>query len=478
MPPDPIPPQRPDPDVPSGHELPTEPHGFGELLPSVIVTPPGPRSLARARELEEYEGPAISTLSNGDRPIFWASAAGANVLDVDGNLYIDTTSAFGVASVGHRNPRVVQAAETQMRRLIHGMGDYLPQLPRLELAKTLRPLLPAGLDRVLFGLTGADAVELALKSAAIFTGRPGVIAFEGGFHGQSYGTLPVTHRASFSRRFRRQLGGHVARAPFPYPYRRPAGLTEDDDVERCLAGVRAAAKQLAGLDVEPGCVIVEPFQGREGDIIPPSSFLPRLRRLCDELDLLLIADEIYTGFGRTGRMWACDHAGVTPDLLCAGKALGGGFPCSITAGRAEIMDAWRPDTAEAPHASTFLGHPVGAAAALAVLAELDEHRLVERSRLEGARLLTALQDAVESNPVVGEIRGSGLMLGIELVRDRAEREPAPELIPRVLQAGLERGLILLPGGMHGNVLSLSPPFVMTEAQIAYLITTIPQCLRA
>ncbi len=432
--------------------------------------------MAFAEELARYEGPAISTLANGDRPIFWAAAAGANVLDVDGNIYIDTTSAFGVASVGHRNPRVVAAAEAQMRRLIHGMGDYLPPEPRLALAMALRRFLPSGLDRVLFGVTGADAVELALKAAAVFTGSPGVIAFDGAFHGQTYGTLAVSSRTAFSQRFRAQLGGHVGRAPFPYPYRREAGMSEQDDVERSLVGVRTAAAGLAAAGIAPGCVIVEPFQGREGDIMPPASFLPGLRRLCEELDLLLIADEIYTGFGRTGSMWACDHTGVTPDLLCAGKALGGGFPCSIVAGRAEIMDAWRPDSPEAPHSSTFLGHPVAAAAALAVLAELEDRSLVERCREMGARLLTGLRDATAENPFVGEIRGRGLMVGIELVYDLATRMPAPEMIASALQTGFQRGLILLPGGMHGNVISLSPPFIMTEPQIAYLIETIPNCL--
>lgn len=454
----------------------SEPPGFGELLPDIRVAPPGPRSRACAAELASYESPAISTLANGDLPIFWEAAAGANVMDVDGNLYLDTTSAFGVAAVGHRNPRVVAAAEAQMRRLIHGMGDYLPPAVRLDLARALREVLPAGLDRVLFGLTGADAVELALKCAAVYTGRPGVIAFEGGFHGQSYGALAVTSRPAFSARFRSQLGKHVSRAPYPYPYRRARGLSEAEDVERCLCAVRELVQRMTADGVGPGCAIVEPCQGREGDIVPPASFLPGLRRLCDEHGLLLVADEIYTGFGRTGRMWACEHTGVMPDLLCAGKALGGGFPISIVAGRAEVMGAWRPDTPEAPHSSTFLGHPVGCAAALAVLEELRERRLVERSRGVGASLLAALRRATETNPHVGEVRGLGLMIGVELVHDRAARDPHPEAIPGVLQAGLEQGLIMLPGGMFGNVISLAPSFVVTERQVQYFIEKLPLCL--
>ncbi|HZQ38047.1 MAG TPA: aspartate aminotransferase family protein [Dehalococcoidia bacterium] len=455
-----------------------EPLGFGDLLPRIVTPPPGPRSRAMAERLARVEGPAISTLANGDRPIFWAGAAGANVLDVDGNLYIDTTSAFGVATVGHRNPAVVAAVERQARRLLHGMGDFLPPAVRLDLAEALRDVMPPGLDRVLFGLSGADAVEMALKGAAVYTGRPGVVAFEGGFHGQSYGALAVTSRDSFRRRFAPQLGAHVERAPFPYPYRRPAGCDEESDVTRCLAGVERAIERLSERGYPAGCVIVEPFQGREGEIFPPDGFLPALRRLCDAHGLLLIADEIYTGLGRTGRMWACEHTGVVPDLLCAGKTLGGGLPGSIVAGRAEILAAWRPDTPEAPHSSTFLGHPLGCAAALAVLRELRERDLIERGARLGAELLAGLQVATRDNPHVGEVRGRGMMLGVELVKDRASREPFPELIPALLQRGLERGLILLPAGMYGNVLSLAPPLTIHEQQLRHLIETLPRVLAA
>jgi 4-aminobutyrate aminotransferase-like enzyme len=349
---------------------------------------------------------------------------------------------------------------------------------RLELAEALRAVLPPDLDRVLFGLSGADAVEIALKAAAVYTGRPGVVAFEGGFHGQSYGALAVTSRESFRRRFLPQLGGHVERAPYPYPYRRPAGCDDAADVARCLDGVERAIERFSDRGVPAGCVIVEPFQGREGEIFPPDGFLPALRRLCDAHGLLLIADEIYTGLGRTGRMWACEHSGVTPDLLCAGKTLGGGLPGSIVAGRAEILDAWRPDTPEAPHSSTFLGHPLGCAAALAVLCELRGRDLVARGARLGAELLAGLQAGTRDNPHVGEVRGRGMMLGIELVKDRASREPFPALIPAVLQRGLERGLILLPAGMYGNVLSLAPPLTIHEQQLRYLIETLPQVLVA
>ncbi|MHB8576300.1 MAG: aspartate aminotransferase family protein [Dehalococcoidia bacterium] len=455
-----------------------EPDGFGWLLPQMRVPPPGPRSRAMAEALARVESPAISTLANGDLPIFWEAAAGANVLDADGNVYIDTTSAFGVASVGHRNPAVVAAVAAQQQRLVHGMGDYLPPSVRLELATALQDVLPAGLGHVLFGTTGADAVELAVKCAAVYSGRPGVIAFEGGFHGQSYGALSLSSRPGFSSRFRQQLGIPVEHAQFPNPYRCPAGLSEAAYVERCLTSVRDYSAGLARRGTPAGCVVVEPFQGREGEIIPPATFLPRLRQLCDELGVLLVFDEIYTGFGRTGRMWAADHSSVLPDLICAGKALGGGFPGSIVAGKPEIMEAWRPDGPEAPHSSTFLGHPIFCVAALAVLRELKEGRLVERSRTAGSALLSRLRAATEGNKHVGDVRGCGMMMGVEVVTDRESRQPFPEFMPGVLQAGLERGLILLPAGTFGNVISIAPPFVASDEQLTYLAEELPRCLIA
>jgi 4-aminobutyrate aminotransferase-like enzyme len=453
-----------------------EPPGFGGLLPQVVVPPPGPRSREYAWRLQLVESPAISTIANGDLPIFWEAAAGANVLDADGNVFIDTTSAFGVASVGHRNPRVVAAADAQAHGLVHAMSDFLPPVIRLRFAEAIQEVLPPGLTRIMYGLTGADAVELALKCAAVYTGRPGVIAFAGGFHGQSYGALAVSSRASFSAPFASQLSRHVVHATYPDPYRRPEGLTEADDVERCLGSLRQAVRQLNERGMPAGCVVVEPFQGREGDVIPPPSFLPALRHLCDELALLLVCDEIFTGIGRTGRMWACEHSGVIPDLLCAGKALGGGFPGSIVAGRPTLMDAWRPTGAEAPHSSTFFGNPVWCAAAIAVIEEVRERDLVERSRTAGAWLLQALRDATSDNDHVGDVRGAGMMIGIELVRDRASKQPCPELMPSVLQRGLKRGLILLPGGTHGNVISLAPPLTSSDAQLDYVLNVLPYCL--
>jgi 4-aminobutyrate aminotransferase len=453
---------------------PAEPEGFGSLPPRIVVEPPGPHSRAMTARLIAAEGPAISTTANGDVPIFWAAAAGANVLDMDGNVYVDLTSAFGVASAGHRHPRVVAAIQQQSARLVHGMGDYLPGGPRLALAERLAALAPMQPAKVLFGLSGADAVELAVKVATVATGRPGVLAFDAAFHGQSYGALALTGRHTFTEPFRAQLGRHVLHAPYPYPYR------FQGTGEACAAASLAAVEQL--LDGPPpeagpvGAVIVEPVAGREGEIVPPPAFLPGLRRICDARGLALIADEVYTGFGRTGRRWACAHWGVVPDLLCVGKALGGGMPVSAVLGRAGLMDAWRPVTPEAPHSSTFLAHPAATAAALAVLDLYEDEGLIERAGTTGAWLHERLERMAARHPQVGEVRGLGMMLGIELVRDRRSRTPAPELVGRVVAEAMRRGVILLPGGMHGNVLSIGPPFTITESQLDGAVNAIDAAL--
>lgn len=455
---------------------PTEPEGFGTLLPRIVVEPPGPCSRALTRALIAAEGPAISTTANGDVPIFWEAAAGANVLDADGNVYVDTTSAFGVASIGHRRPEVVTAVQEQSARLMHGMGDYLPVTARLMLAERLAALAPMQPAKVLFGLSGSDAVELAVKVATVATGRPGVIAFHAGFHGQSYGALALAGRRTFRDPFAAQLGRHVLHAPYPYPFRFEG--TPDECAAAALAAVASLLDGPSPAAGPVGAVLVEPVAGREGEIVPPPSFLPGLRRLCDRRGLLLIADEVYTGFGRTGRLFAVEHWGVTPDLLCAGKALGGGMPVSAVLGRADLMDAWRPTTPEAPHSSTFLGHPVSAAAALAALDVLERERLVERSALLGARLRGRLDALSTRHDCIGEVRGLGLMLGLELVRPPRSRAPAPDLLGAVVGEALRRGVILLPGGMDGNVISLGPPFVATDEQLDAAVNAIDAALFA
>ena len=440
---------------------------LGGQLPRMRVAPPGPESRRLAATLARHESPGVSTMAAGLTPIVWREAKGANVVDADGNVYIDLTGGFGVANLGHAHPRVTAAVSRQSSRLMHALGDVHPSDVRVELAERLARLAPVEDGRVMFATSGAEAVELALKSATRFTGRTGFVAFEGGFHGQSYGALSVTHREAFREAFLPQLHRGVARVPFPYAYRHPGG--EEACAAESLAAVEQALRSPPE-DVGPiAGVIVEPAQGREGEIVPPPDFLPALHGLCRRYGALLIADEMITGFGRTGRWFAVDHWGVRPDVICLGKAMAGGMPISACVARREVMESWRYESGEAPHSSTFMGHPPSCAAALASIDEMARRRLPERAARLGAYVLERLRALQEGRPAIGDVRGLGLMVGVEVVRDAGSREPAPGAAAEVARACLEQGVIVLAGGMGGNVLSLTPPLTITRRQLDYAL---------
>jgi 4-aminobutyrate aminotransferase / (S)-3-amino-2-methylpropionate transaminase / 5-aminovalerate transaminase len=446
---------------------------FGEMLPSVVVPPPGPASQALAHELAELESPNVTYLAR-DFPVFWEAARGANVRDVDGNVFVDLTAAFAVAGAGHAHPRMVAAISEQAGRLVHGMGDVHPPAIKVELLRALAEVAPGGLRRSILANSGAEAVEAALKTVALATGRPRVLAFQGGYHGLTLGALSVSSREDFRAPFRAQIPDNALFAPYPYPYRPAFG--DDPDASRALAHVEHLLDTPGSGGGTIGAILVEPVQGRGGDVVPPDAFLPGLRRICDDRDILLVLDEIYTGFGRTGRWFACEHTGVVPDLLVVGKALTGGLPFAACIGNDRAMDAWPRSTGEAIHTSTFLGNPIGCAAALASIAVLREERLVERSAELGGRMLQRLRSSLGEHPRVGEVRGLGMMIGVEMVRDRGSRTPAPELVGRIVVDALRRGVLVLGGGIHGNVLSLSPPFTITEEQCSHALGVLEEVI--
>ncbi len=408
----------------------------GDLPPDVPVPPPGPRSRSLWRELAATEAPGVNTLVGGEGSIVWAEALGANVLDVDGNRYLDLTAGFGVAAVGHRHPRVVAAAAAQAGRLLHGLGDVAAHPARIELARRLAALAPVDDPRVHFAISGADAVEVALKSALLATGRPGIVAFDPSYHGVTLGALGATSRPAFRRPFEAHLHPHVHRLPYG---------AEPGSLERLLG------------DARPGALILEPVVGREGVIPPPAGWLPKVAALCREHGVLLVADEVFTGFGRTGRLFAVEREGVRPDLLCCGKALGGGLPIAATIGRREVMACWEAG-AEALHTATFLANPPACAAALAVLDVLQEETLPARAEHLGEEIAARLGPWLERYEKVGAVRGLGLLWGVEL-RDAATAK-------RVVRALLERGVLALAGGPEGRVLQITPPLTITEAQLA------------
>lgn len=433
--------------------------GSGNQPPRVRHEPPSERSRQLARRLTRVESRDV-TYVGPDFPVFWEEARGSNVWDVDGNRYVDLTAGFGVAAPGHRHPAVVEAIREQADRLTHGMGDVHPPAVKVDLLERLSDLSMMGDARVTLATTGAEAVEVALKTARIHTGKPGVISFTGAYHGLTYGALALTDRDHFRSPFEDQLNPHVHRVPYPYPFRPDARLRDGQNLtEGVLDAIEATVSEA---EREIGAVIVEPVQGRGGDVVPPRGFLAALAAFCEQHGLLLIADEVYTGFGRTGRRFACEHEGVIPDLMCVGKALSSCLPVSACIGRREIMDAWSPSRGEARHTSTFMGNPLACAAGLASLGVIEEERLAENAKSEGVRWLRDLERLAERHPVVGQARGRGLTLGLELVGPGG-CEPAPELAGEVVREMLRRGWIVLAGGRAGNVLSLSPPLDISPA---------------
>lgn len=431
--------------------------GLGQLPPSVRVPLPGARSAEYVELLARTESPSLTArrARRAERsgaswdPIVWAEARGANVVDIDGNVFVDLASGFGVAALGHAHPRVVAAIEAQARTLVHGFGDVHPSEPKLRLLERLAAIAPFPEARVILGAHGADAIEAALKTAMLATGRPGVLAFEGGYHGLSHGPLAVCgYSEAFRAPFAAQLHPHAVFAPWPR-----AG----DSVPEAVAAVARA------WDASPspvGAVVVEPIQGRSGVRIPPPGFLRALGELAHARGAVVIADEILVGLGRCGVRWVSVDEGLAPDLLCCGKALGGGLPISACIGRADVMEAWASTAGgEAIHTATFFGHPLACASALAALDAIEEEHLAEQAAVRGARWLAALSEVGARHPgAVREVRGRGMLLAIEF--DTGARTL------RVVPALLERGFITLPAGRGAEVLQILPPVLIDDALLA------------
>ncbi len=384
--------------------------------------------------------------------IFADRADNAEVWDVDGKRYIDFAGGIAVMNTGHRHPKIIAAVSKQLERFTHTCFHVMPYEPYVELAERLNALVPGkqAMKTALFN-SGAEAVENAVKIARAHTGRSAVIAFDGAFHGRTMMAMGLTgkivpYKAGFG-----PFPGDIYRAPFPNPLH---GVSIDDSLN--------GLKQLFKSDVEAqrvAAVIVEPVQGEGGFYIAPPEFLKKLRALCDEHGILLIADEIQTGFGRTGKMFAIEHSGVTADLMTFAKSLAGGLPLSAVVGRADIMDAVAPGGL----GGTYGGNPLACAAALAVLDAFEQENLVARSAALGKRLTQRLRQLAETTPCIGDVRGLGPMVAIELFKDKERRNPDPETTAAIVARAADRGLILLSCGVYGNVIRILVPITASEA---------------
>lgn len=421
------------------------------MLPKLISGVPGPKSRALSKELKCYECRNVTYVAD-DWPVFWQRADGVNVWDADGNRFLDLTAAFGVAGLGHGWS--AEAMREQSTALIHGMGDVHPTALKVDLCRRLSALTyerwGLGVGKTTLSNSGSDAVETALKTAHVATGKSGIACFKNSYHGMGYGALLGSGMEKFREPIEDQLAPSRVLLDFP----------SDDGGMRLLAG------QLAGLDGGAiGAVLVEPIQGRGGKVVPPDGFLALLRSWCDRHGALLVFDEIFTGFNRTGKLFACEWEGVVPDMICLGKSMSGGYPISACVGKAEVMDAWPESEGEALHTSTFLGNPVGCAMSVASLKKHAEQKVRDAVLENGELLEGLLQDL--SSPLIHEVRGRGLMLGIEL--RHADGLPAGDVAGRILGKMMRRGVLMLADGPEGNVLAFTPPFGLTAAEITYVV---------
>ena len=384
------------------------------------------------------------------------TAEGAWLHTIDGRSVLDFTCGIGVTNLGHRHPAVVRAVHEQIDRLWHVSGTtHHPQL--VAAAEALVNVAPPGLNSVFFCNSGAESVEGALKLARRATGRTEFIAFMGAFHGRTYGAVTLTaSKARYHTGMGPFLPG-VHHVRYPYCFRmchhgpgEPCPIAAGEDLELLFRTVVPPESVAA--------IVVEPIQGEGGYVVPPDSFLPRLREICDAHGILLVADEVQTGFGRTGKMFAVDHSGVVPDIMCVAKGMGNGLPIGAIVAKAAVMAKWHPGE----HGTTFGGNPVACAAATVVIETLRSERLPERAAALGARVLERARGWQVKHPRLGDVRGRGLMIGLEFME--GER-PAPELTQRILQAALERDLLLLACGVDENVIRMIPPLTITEEEL-------------
>jgi 4-aminobutyrate aminotransferase / (S)-3-amino-2-methylpropionate transaminase / 5-aminovalerate transaminase len=411
---------------------------------------PGPKSQEILARKERVVADPLSVFL----PVVIDEAHGATLTDVDGNTFIDFTGGVGCLNVGHSHPRVVEAAQEQLTRFSHTDFTIVPYEVYVTLAERLISVAPfSSPAKAAFFNAGTEAVENAIKFARSYTGRPAVIGFEGGFHGRTLLSLSLTSKTHPYKAGLGPFAPEVYRVPFPNEYRGPSA-------EEALAALeRALITQVAAETV--AAIVIEPVQGEGGFVVAPKAFIEGVRRICDENGIVMVVDEVQTGFGRTGKLFAIEHYGIEPDLITIAKSIAAGLPLSGVIGKAEIMDA-PPDSAIG---GTYVGNPVAQAAALAVLDVIDEEGICERAGQVGETVRARMESWQERWPRIGDVRGLGAMLAIELVGDAATRDPDADTASAVVEAAAARGLLLLKSGIYANCIRVLAPLVLTDAEL-------------
>ncbi len=431
----------------------------------------GPLPGPKARAIVEADDRWISPSYTRSYPLVAKRGRGTRVEDVDGNEFLDFAAGIAVTSTGHCHPEVVKAIQQQAGELIHMSGTDFYYEGLVTLAERLSAVAPMpGPHRFYYGNSGAEAVECALKLARYHTGRQNVIAFFGAFHGRTMGALSLTaSKPQQKRRFAPLVPG-VTHVRYPYAYRGCSGGPQEEEAF-ALECARYIEEKLFKTMLPPeevAAIFVEPIQGEGGYVVAPTIFMQELRRICDRHGILLVADEVQSGAGRTGKWWAIQHTGVEPDMVCMAKGIASGMPLGICMTRAEIMD-WKPGS----HASTFGGNPVAIAAALATIDVLEREGIANAAKL-GAAMMPRLRGWLKTHPIVGDVRGRGLMIGIEIVKDQKTREAAPLLRDRIVDLAFERGLLIL--GCGETSLRLAPPLVVQQGEVDVALEILEECI--
>jgi len=409
----------------------------------------------------------VSPVWNRYTHIIIDHAQGAYIYDINGQKYLDFTSGIGVTSTGHCHPKVVAAIQEQAAQLLHGQFNIYFHKPLLNLIEALRPIVPAGMDSFYFTNSGAECIEASVKLAKHATGRTNVIVFNGSFHGRTHLTMTMSTSKNTLRKHYQPLVAGVFVAPFPYSYY--YGTDDDTTTDFCLRELHKLLKGQSAPD-DTACIVIEPVLGEGGYVVPPKRFMQELRELCTHYDILLVADEIQSGFGRTGKYFAVEHQEIVPDVMAVAKGIASGLPISGVFTRSELAAKWMPGS----HGGTYGGNAVACAAAVATINVLREEKLVENSAVRGEQLRAHLRDLQTRYPVMGDVRGLGLMDAVELTKDG---QPDPETTKAVQTACLERGMILLTCGTFDNVIRWIPPLVVTSAQIDQGVEIFANALR-
>jgi 4-aminobutyrate aminotransferase / (S)-3-amino-2-methylpropionate transaminase / 5-aminovalerate transaminase len=410
---------------------------------------PGPRS----REIIERKQRVIAEPLSLTFPIVIESGEGARLTDVDGNTFIDFTGGVGCLNVGHSHSRVVEAAQEQLERFSHTDFTIVPYEVYVRLAERLSELVPIANAKAAFFNAGTEAIENSIKFARAYTGRPAVVAFEGGFHGRTLLSLSLTSKTHPYKAGLGPFAPEVYRLPFPNDYRGPSTEEALAALERALI-THVAAETVAA-------IVIEPVQGEGGFIVAPKEFMAGVRQICDEYGIVMVVDEVQTGFGRTGKLFAIEHYGVEPDLITVAKSIAMGIPLSGVLGKPEIMDA----PGDSAVGGTYVGNPVAQAAALAVLDVIGEEDLCARATTLGNQMRERMESWQERFPQVGDVRGLGAMLAIELVEDRKSKTPASDLATNVTAEAAKRGLLLLKSGIYSNCIRVLAPLTLSDAEL-------------